>query len=467
MDGKLYPHRPVLVVDDEPGLRRTLRAVLAAEGITNVAECADGMEADAEIRQHSFSAVILDLRMPGKSGLDVLDTILENRPGTSVIVATASDDLETAIRCMRAGAFDYIPKPIDRTRLVTSLRHAIEKWESRQEVQLLQKAVFSSEIEHPEAFDQIVTRDPAVLAVFRYVESVAPTILPVLITGETGVGKELVARALHSLSGRDGPFVSVNVAGLDDTLFADTLFGHVKGAYTGADGAREGMVARAEGGTLFLDEIGDLAPQSQVKLLRLLQEGEYYPLGSDRSRKTSARCVFATNLDLSRATAEGRFRKDLMFRLGSHEIRVPPLRERRGDIEILVDHFLDRASAEIGKTRPTVPDQLLSLLRNYSFPGNIRELEGMIKDALVRNKSSAMRLESFRGVLSEGLLDGEPGRELQQNAFTSLETLPSLRSANRQLLEEALRRADGNQGIAARLIGLSRSALNRRLGRSL
>ncbi len=266
-----YPAEPVLIVDDEGEIRSSVRTALLLAGITNLAEREDGDAAAAAVREQSFAGVVLDLMMPGISGLDLLSLILEERPETPVIVATGTGDVETVVKCMRAGAFDYLEKPINRTRLVTSLRHAIEKWETAREVTSLREGMLSSQPAHPEAFKDIVTRDPGMLSIFKYAEAIAPTSLPVLVTGDTGVGKELVARAIHAVSRRSGGFVPVNVAGLDDTLFADTLFGHVKGAYTGADTTREGMVAKAEGGTLFLDEIGDLAAESQIKLLRLLQ----------------------------------------------------------------------------------------------------------------------------------------------------------------------------------------------------
>ena len=397
----LYPAAPVLVVDDEVSIRSTIKAALLLAGISNVDECADGTQAGARIREGTLAAVVLDLMMPGMTGLELLPLILEERPETPVIVATGTGDLDTAVRCMRPGAFDYLQKPVDRTRLVTSVKHAIEKWETAREVSSLRDGMLARGPAQPEAFARIISHDPLMLAVFKYAEAIAPTALPVLVTGETGVGKELVARAIHTRSGRAGAFVPVNVAGLDATLFADTLFGHVKGAYTGADSAREGMVAKAEEGTLFLDEIGDLAPESQIKLLRLLQEKEYYPLGTDRPRPTNARFVFATNIDVSQATAEGKFRKDLLYRLRSHHIRIPPLRDRIGDLDQLVDHFLDEAAKAVGKTRPSVPRELVPLLRSYSFPGNIRELEGMIFDALVRHQSKILSLESFRNAIGE------------------------------------------------------------------
>jgi len=466
-----YPAEPVLLVDDEGEIRSSVRNTLLLAGITHLEECENGDAAGARVRERSFAAVVLDLMMPGISGLDLLTLILEERPEVPVIVATGTGDVETAVRCMRAGAFDCLSKPIDRTRLVTSLRHAIEKWETDREVTSLRDGMLSIEPAHPEAFTGIITRDAAMLTIFRYAEAIAPTSLPVLVTGETGVGKELVARAIHGVSGRSGGFVPVNVAGLDDTLFADTLFGHVKGAYTGADSAREGMVAKAEGGTLFLDEIGDLVPESQIKLLRLLQEREYYPLGTDRARPTNARFVFATNLDVAKATDDGKFRKDLLYRLRSHHISIPPLRERPRDLELLVDHFFDKAAKVVGKPRPAVPRELFPLLRAYAFPGNIRELEGMIFDAVVRHQSRVLSLDSFREAIGErvGALQASPQgacAEAAENPFSSCGSLPTLKEANRLLIEESLRRSDGNQATAARLLGLTRTALNRRLNRS-
>jgi DNA-binding NtrC family response regulator len=464
------PAEPVLIVDDEEEIRASVRAALLLDGITNFVECADGDQARDRARAQSFAAVVLDLNLPGLSGVELLQHILEERPETPVIVATGTGDLETAIRCMRAGAFDYLSKPIDRTRLVTSTRHAIEKWETEREVRSLRDGLLASQPAHPEAFSEIITVDPGMMVIFRYAEAIARTSLPVLITGETGVGKELIARAIHSLSQRTGSFVPVNVAGLDDTLFADTLFGHVKGAYTGAESTREGMVAKAEEGTLFLDEVGDLAPESQIKLLRLLQEREYYPLGTDRPRPTTARFVFATNLDIARETGEGKFRKDLLYRLRSHHIRIPPLRERLGDLPALVDHFLDKAARAVGKSRPTAPKELLPLLRSYPFPGNIRELEGLIFDAVVRHQSRVLSLGSFRAAMGERAESaaekgGASCTEEGDNLFGSCQTLPTLKEAGSLLIEESLRRANGNQDAAARLLGLTRTALNRRLNR--
>ena len=465
-----YPSEPVLIVDDEELTRQSVRAALLMDGISNVEDCKDGREAMELAASKSYAAVILDLSMPGMSGEELLRLLLEGRPETTAIVVTATNDLETAVRCMRAGAFDYLTKPVDRPRLLTSLRHAIERWETAREMRSLREGMLSARFETSSAFGDIVTTDRQMLQIFHYVEAIAPTALPVFITGETGVGKELVARATHALSGRKGSFVTVNIAGFDETLFADTLFGHTKGAYTGADSTREGVVARAEDGTLFLDEIGDLAANSQIKILRLLQEREYYPLGSDEPQPTNARFIFASNVDPSRGGSQGGFRKDLLYRLQSHTIRIPPLRERMDDLPALLDHFFDKACKSLGKKRPSIPKELPTLLKSYSFPGNIRELEGMVVDAVVRHKSRILSLVSFRQAMGSLIEDGlgtATATTDEGNPFEEAQMLPTIRQATASLIEEALRRSEGNQEAAARMLGLSRSALSKRLNRNL
>jgi DNA-binding NtrC family response regulator len=255
----------------------------------------------------------------------------------------------------------------------------------------------------------------------------------------------------------------VNVAGLDDTMFADTLFGHVRGAFTGATEVRSGMVERAAEGTLFLDEIGDLSLASQVKLLRLLQEGEYYPLGSDRPRWIRARVVVATHQDLMARQASGAFRKDLYYRLRSHHVHIPPLRERRGDIPLLLDAFLAEAAREFGKKKPTPPKALAVLLANHAFPGNVRELRAMVYDAVGAHQGRLLSMDAFKQAIGEGEAGriAARGAEAPGNPFLPLERLPTLGESRQLLVEEALRRAEGNQSIAARLLGISQSALSK------
>jgi DNA-binding NtrC family response regulator len=315
----------------------------------------------------------------------------------------------------------------------------------------------------------MVTQHPTMQALFRYVEAIARSPQPVLITGETGTGKELLARAVHRLAAPRGDFVAVNVAGLDDQVFSDTLFGHTRGAFTGADRPREGLITRAEDGTLFLDEIGDLAATSQVKLLRLLQEGTYYPLGADRPRQSRARVVVATNRDVVQDMQAGTFRKDLYYRLRAHHVQIPPLRARRDDLPLLVTRSLAKAAAALHKPVPTPPLALYQLLNTYAFPGNIRELEAMAFDAVARHQGGNLALQAFKDAMEAGrrLLAETPGATPvppSQGAWDA-ESLPTLQEAENALIAAALRHADGNQGVAARLLGLSRQALNKRLRR--
>ena len=335
----------------------------------------------------------------------------------------------------------------------------------RRENALLKERVLQNQVKQPEAFAEIITNSPQMHAIFKYIESIAPTSQPVLITGETGVGKERIADALHRLSGRKGGIVAVNIAGLDETTFSDTLFGHKRGAFTGAERARDGLIEKASNGTLFLDEIGDLSPSSQVKLLRLLQEHEYYPLGSDVPHLTNARIVVATNRNLLNLQEKGAFRADLYYRLLQHHIHVPPLRERLEDLPLLLDYFLQIAADELQKVRPTPPPELLTLLSVYDFPGNIRELQAMIFDAVSRHEGGVLSLCSFKKlILPESY--GTAARERQNDGtletlYASLNRLPSLKESEDLLIQEALKRTGGNRTLTATLLGITRQTLHR------
>jgi DNA-binding NtrC family response regulator len=464
----LYPEVPVLLVDDEEQFLATADFTLKSQGINNLLICTDSPSVPGLLDGRPFAAVLLDLSMPRLSGRELLPRIAMEHPQLPVIVLTGINEVETAVECMKAGAFDYLVKPVEDTRLVSAVRNAVEMGEVRRENSRLKHYLLSDSLEHPEAFEGIVTCSKTMRSIFQYVEAIAATPLPVLVTGETGAGKELIAAALHRLSGRAEAFVPVNVAGLDDTLFSDTLFGHKRGGYTGADRDRAGLIEQAAGGTLFLDEIGELSASSQVKLLRLLQEGTYYPIGSDLLKRTDARFVLATNRDLKAAQESGQFRKDLYYRLQAHHLHLPPLRSRREDLPLLVEHFLSKAAEALGKKKPTPPRELASLLGAYAFPGNVRELEGMIYDAVSRHRAGVLSLETFRektGLTEEAAPTGPgPGRE--EEAIPFPDPLPTLKRTELLLIEEALRRAKGNQAVAASLLGLSRRALNNRLRRS-
>ena len=460
---------PVLVVDDEPAILRSASVLLRGSGIVHVIVLEDSAAVLPMLAERTVGVVVLDLTMPHLSGQVLLEHLSADHPDIPVIVLTATNDLETAVQCMRAGAIDYLVKPVEPNRLVSSVQRALELRALRAEVLSLKEHLLTDTPPQREAFAEIITQSKAMVAIFRYVEAIAQSPQPVLITGETGTGKELIALALHRLTDARGEFVAVNVAGLDDTMFSDTLFGHAKGAFTGADRPRDGLITQADAGTLFLDEIGDLAAASQVKLLRLLQEGSYYPLGADRPRQSHARIVVATNYDVAQRVTAGLFRKDLYYRLRAHHIQLPPLRARREDLPLLVNHFLEKAAQTLRKPTPTPPLALYQMLQTYTFPGNVRELEAMIFDAVARHHGGLLSLQSFKEVMTAGppVTEDGPPSTAPLGALSTLfrERLPTLQEAQEALIAEALRRADGNQGLAAGLLGLSRQALNKRLRR--
>ena len=461
-----YPTEPsILLVDDDPALLHAAGIALRSAGFSDVLTVEDGREVTGIMAERDIGVVVLDLAMPHVPGQVLLDRLGADYPDVQVIVMTGTDDVATAVQCMRAGAVDYLVKPVEQERLVSSVKRAVETRALRAELLLLKDRVLTDTPHQRDTFTEIVTQSPRMLAIFRYVEAIAGSPQPVLITGETGTGKELMASALHRLSRRPGELVAVNVAGLDDTMFSDTLFGHTRGAFTGADRNRDGLITTAVDGTIFLDEIGDLPVASQVKLLRLLQNGTFYPLGADRPRQNRARVVVATNADVPHGVATGRFRKDLYYRLRTHHVHLPPLRDRQGDVPMLVDHFVDKAARQLGKEPPTVPLALHQLLNTYTFPGNVRELEALVFDAVARHQGATLSLASFREAISDPRGPDEPDDNDTSPPTVFPEELPTLRQAEARLIGEALRRADGNQGVAAGLLGLSRQALNKRLGR--
>ena len=463
---------PVLVVDDDPQFLVSSAMALRTAGISPVATIEDSRQVIPFLEGREAAAVVIDLTMPHLSGRELLQKLKERYPELPVIVMTGRNEVEIAVECMRAGAFDYLVKPLEPARFVSCIRRAQEVRSLRAEVDSLKAHFLSGQLRNASAFGEIVTQSRKMLAVFQYVEVVAPSRHPVLVTGETGTGKELVGRAIHALSGCRGELVPVNVAGLDDVLFSDTLFGHRKGAYTGADQAREGLIARAAGGTLFLDEIGDLSESSQVKLLRLIEGRKYYPLGADVPRESDARIVCATHRSLEALLSQGRFRRDLYYRLSGHKVHLLPLRERKEDIPLLVDAFLAEAAEAEGKRKPTPPAELYTLLSTYDFPGNVRELRMMVFDAVLRHTGGVLSLESFRKTVgtrdAPPVGEASPGTAAPAGApplFGDLSRLPTLKETVDQLVAEALARARGNQGIAASLLGITRQALNKRLVR--
>ena len=327
MDKLQFPAFKILLVDDELPFLRSLSITLERLGnMNNLIRCQDSRQVMDILDSGDVGLVLLDLNMPHLSGKEVLEKISCNYPQIGVIVISGINQIEQAVECMQLGAVDYFIKTTEEDRLVRGVLKAVRLIEVQQENEEIRKRLLNDNLDNPEIFRNIVTNDKSMRAIFQYLESVASSSQPILITGESGVGKELIAQASHEVSGAKGPLISVNVAGLDDTVFSDTLFGHAPGAFTSAHEVRGGMIEKAENGTLFLDEIGDLSIPSQIKLLRLLQNGEYFPLGSDKPKKLKARVVVATHQNLNEKYRSGRFRKDLYYRL--YTLSLPNIRLR-------------------------------------------------------------------------------------------------------------------------------------------
>lgn len=466
MTNEPYPINPILVVDDEEGILFSIDTTLQMAGISNVLTCSDSRQVMPIVQQRTPSVLLLDLNMPHVDGETILEKVSTQYPEIQVIIITGRIDTNTAVDCMKSGAFDYIVKPVDENRLLASVKKSLQFSELHRENRVLNDKLRQGNLENPEAFAEMITNSPKMMLLFNYAESIAKTSHPVLIRGETGTGKELMARALHLSSSNSGDFVATNVAGLDDNVFSDTLFGHIKGAFTGADTDRSGLIEKAAGGTLFLDEIGDLSAGSQIKLLRLLQEKEYMPLGMDSNRTSSARIIASTHVDLWDLQQKGIFRQDLHYRLRTHRIIIPPLRERKEDLFPLVQHFVDADSASLNRQKPRIPQKLITLLESYHFPGNIRELQAMILDTIAQNDHAILPLNVFREHIARARqvksqhhnIEGSTGVPVN---FT--DPLPTIKQATRMLVEEAMFRSGNNQSTAASILGISQQALSKRL----
>jgi DNA-binding NtrC family response regulator len=462
------PALPILLVDDEQKILFSYGLMLKSAGIHNVHSLQDSREVIPLLEKQDVSIIVLDLVMPHISGIELLSKIRLEFPHIPIIVMTALNELEKAVQCMKAGASDYLVKPVEESRFLSSIHKVLEVTYLKDEITSLKRHLLSGELEHRDAFTGIITNSKKMLAIFKYIEAIAESQKPILITGETGVGKELLARSVHRVSGLSGNHIAVNVAGLDDTMFSDTLFGHRKGAYTGADREREGLITKASEGTLLLDEVGDLNMSSQVKILRLLEEKIYYPLGSDSPEKSDARIIACCNQEIPTLIEAEKFRKDLYYRLCAHHIHLPPLRERPEDIPLLLDYFLEEASKSLKKEKPVPTCEVVALLASYDFPGNIRELQAMIHHAVAEHKSGKLSMKGFRKFIKKDvpLQTGSLPVPSEGNSSSINEILghfPTLKEMEEHLISEAMKSVDDKQGAAATLLGISRQALNQRL----
>jgi two-component system response regulator PilR (NtrC family) len=438
----------LLVVDDERSMRELLSIVLKREGY-EVTLAENGGTAINQLERERFDLLISDIKMPDMSGVDVLRAAKRIDQDILGIMITAFASADTAIEAMRLGAHDYLSKPFDVDELKIKVRNALEQRQLRQENVLLKRALGTSH-----QFANIVGRSEKMLAVFKLIEQIARTDSTVLVTGESGTGKEWVARAIHFYSlRRDRPFVALNCGALPETLLESELFGHMKGAFTGASVNKKGLIEAAEKGTLFLDEIGEMTPLMQVKLLRVLQERKFRRLGGVEELEAAMRVIAATNQDLTRMVSDGRFREDLFYRINVIPIHLPPLRERGEDIQLLAEYFLAKYRDQMGKSITALSQESMELLEVYEWPGNIRELENVIERAVALEKSAAILPESLpehivkrvpRGPAAAGSLP-ESGFDLEEH----------VKVLEREYIAQALRKAGGVQVKAAELLGMS------------
>jgi two-component system response regulator HydG len=466
------PPARVVVVDDEPTLRRTIARMLSARGI-DVAQCEDGNAALAYVRTNDPDVLLVDLMMPGVTGLEVLREVKALRPDVEVVLMTAYSRIEDAVAAVRSGAYDFLTKPFQSLDAVAlTVLKAAERRRLIARTRRLEEELERST--HSES--TIIGNSAAVREIFRLIEGVASASSTVLIRGESGTGKELVARAIHRRSGRASkPFVAVNCSAIPDTLIESELFGHVKGAFTGASTSRAGLLELADKGTIFLDEVGDLSQAAQVKLLRALQEGEIKRVGSNETRVVDVRVVAATNVDLGGKILEGRFREDLYYRLNVIAIALPPLRERTDDIPLLAQHFLRHFAQQTGKKVTRMSSEALSALTAFPWPGNVRQLENAIERAVVLATGEELGLADLpeevggRRIQTSGIVPAPPqlpdALEALARAMADVPYAEAkrrvLRDFDRAFCGQLLSRARGNVSEAARLAGLDRSNFRR------
>ena len=441
----------ILVVDDEEVILASCRRALAAPERT-IDTAASGAEAMKRIDGGDYEVVLLDVMMPGMDGLEVLQRLKETHPDIEVIMVTGLSQIDTAVRSMKLGAFDYVPKPFDPDELKLVVERAFERRRLVREVSSLK-----SEVSSKYRFENIIGSSARMQEVYRLIAQCAPTNTSVLITGESGTGKELIARAIHYNSLRkDHPIVPVDCTSLSENLLESELFGHVKGAFTGAVVSKRGLVETAQGGTLFLDEIGNIPLSIQAKLLRLIQEREFRAVGDTRTQSANIRLVCATNKDLHSMVAAGTFRDDLYYRINIFPIRLPSLRERREDIPALAFHFLKSCASEVGKKVTQLSEGALAVLVNYDWPGNVRELENTIHRAVILASGDTIRKAHLAGLAGQrGAAAPKTGEELKRTKKAAREK--SVEGIEKAFVLEALKRNEWNVTKSAEETGMQRS----------
>ncbi|MFT5356355.1 MAG: DNA-binding NtrC family response regulator [Polyangiales bacterium] len=441
----------VVIVDDEDSNLVSLRKIFVKEGMRPLT-ASNAQEALELCRGHQVHVVLTDLMMPGMSGMDLMRALATVAPDAEVVLMTAHGTIETAVEAMREGAYDFVEKPLRRLQIVKSVRKAAERHRLIAENKTLKKEL--SALRSNKRDRSIIGSSSALRNAMEIADQAAPSTATVLVLGESGTGKELFARHIHDHSGRKGPFTAVNLAALPETIVESELFGHERGSFTGAVNKREGRIAQASNGTLFLDEIGELSPAVQVKLLRVLQEGEYEPLGG-KTQQASFRLICATNRDLQAAVQSGEFREDLYYRLHVIALTSPPLRDRRGDVPLLADHFIAHYCAKNSKSQMEIERDALEKLVAHDWPGNVRELENAIERAVVLAKGDSITLRDLPASVAEA----EPTSDT-----LSFELGTPLAEIERSAIRRTLEHTRGDKQLAAQLLGISARTIYRKVG---
>ncbi len=444
--------RNILVVDDEFSMREFLELMLAKEGYC-LSSAENGRQANEMLEKSFYDLVLLDIRLGDISGLDVLRKAKSLHPKTIVIMISAYATAENAVEAMNEGAYDYLPKPFDNDELKDTIAKALQLKTLKDE-----KAHIDSELKEYLHYGLIVGNSPRMLHIFEVIEQIAQTRTNVLITGESGTGKELIARAIHNQSQRrDNPFVVINCGSIPETLIESEFFGYKKGAFTGAQHDKKGLFEAADTGTLFLDEIGELNLQMQVRLLRVLQERGFKPVGSNVDVSVDIRIIAATNKNIEEEVIAGRFREDLFYRINVVEIKVPPLRERKNDIRALAQHFLEKYSREAGKEITKISSYAVDLLKKYDFPGNIRELENLIERSVALSATNILLPDSLAmSMHKRRWIEGIENQRFDLDEVSKGVNLDSILEAiEKAALEKALESANGSKNKAAELLGIS------------
>ncbi len=441
--------RKVLVIDDDRAILNFMRIFLLQSGKYHVHTLQESTRAFDLLEKETFDVLLLDMDMPHVSGLDILSYIKENRVPIVTIVLTGVEDIDLAINAMKLGSFDYMLKPIDEQKLLDALEAAAANSKIVNKEAEAAESLTIDGLKNKEAFKNIITQDEKMLKIFHFVEKFAVTDNSVLIWGESGTGKELIARAIHEISPRkEKKFVAVNAGAFANELFASEFFGHTKGSFTGAVADKKGFIEEAQGGTLFLDEIGELTLPIQVKLLRVLQEEEFYRIGSTRNIKTDVRIIAATNKNLFDEIKRGNFRKDLFFRLNINSINLPPLRERHGDIPLLALHFLKSFNKKYNKKVEKISAPVMNLLKGYGFPGNVREVMNIINSAMIVESGTELQKKSLPNYFLET-------SRVQVDTYQG-GLLQSLQEMEKEHIRKVLAHTKNNKTQAAKILGISR-----------